>query len=204
MTHKVQLAAQAVAPENVIVLARTSKTGPPAIQGPEDGEFALPGLLDEIDRGAADNVDAMVIACFDDTGLAEARKRTDKPVLGIGQAAFHSSMLLGHHFSVVTTLSASIPVIEENIDTYGVRPFCRQVRASEVAVLDLEKAGSNAEQRISIEITTALAEDQCGAIVLGCAGMTDLAKRLSQHHDVPVIDGVVAATGLACALVSMC
>jgi len=33
--------------------------------------------------------------------------------------------------------------------------------------------------------------------------MADLASRLSKQHGVPVIDGVVAATGMACALVMM-
>ena len=32
--------------------------------------------------------------------------------------------------------------------------------------------------------------------MLGCAGMTDLAARLSQEHGVPVIDGVGAAVKL--------
>jgi allantoin racemase len=43
-------------------------------------------VLDIISNG---NFDAYVIACFDDTGLAEARALTKKPVIGIGQASFH-------------------------------------------------------------------------------------------------------------------
>jgi len=39
--------------------------------------------------------------------------------------------------------------------------------------------------------------DACDAIVLGCAGMTSLTKRMEQLHGVPVIDGVAAAAGLA-------
>lgn len=207
MTDKVQQAAQAVAPANVIVEAITSSTGPASIQGPEDGEAAIPGLLKELSAAtAAGNgsvSDAFIIACFDDTGIEQARQLTDKPVIGIGQAAYHASMLMGCSFSVVTTLSVSIPVIEENIVKFGVTSFCKAVRASEVPVLDLEKPGSNAEQIISDEIGLALADDGCEAIVLGCAGMADLSERLAKRHGVPVIDGVSAATGLACALASM-
>jgi len=203
MTAKILAAAEAVAPTHATILAHTSHAGPPAIQGPADGEAALPGLLDEIDRGKDHDADAFVIACFDDTGLFEALARTQQPVIGIGQAAFHTSMLLGHRFSVVTTLSVSVPVIDANIDAYGMRTHCARVRASEVPVLDLEKPGSEAEQRVSDEIAIALRDDNCEAIVLGCAGMADLAGRLSERHGVPVIDGVVAATGLAVALVGM-
>ena len=43
----------------------------------------------------------------------------------------------------------------------------------------------------------AVKEDGVGAVVLGCAGMADLAADLAAEHGVPVIDGVAAAVGLA-------
>src|SRR5208337_404945 len=47
------------------------------------------------------------------------------------------------------------------------------------------------------EIFRALAEDGADAIVLGCAGMTDLARDLEQKAGVSVLDGVACAVGLA-------
>jgi allantoin racemase len=73
MTARIETIARAMLPREVEVIARTNAAGPPAIQGPEDGAAALPGLLAEVRRGLAEAVDAVVIACFDDTGLAEAR-----------------------------------------------------------------------------------------------------------------------------------
>ena len=201
MTDKVADAATAVAAPDVELDCRTSLQGPPAIQGPEDGELAVAPMLTELERGVADGADAAIIACFDDTGLSEARQQCGIPIIGIGEAAFHTAMLLGKRFSVVTTLSVSVPVIEENIERYGIAPNCRRVRASEVPVLELEVPGSAAAKRISAEIAAALAEDGCDAIVLGCAGMADLATRLEQQHSIPVIDGVAAATALASAVV---
>lgn len=203
MTQKVLEVARSVAPSSTILKGITSESGPPSIQGPEDGMAAVPGLLHEIKQADALGTDGFIIACFDDTGIDEARALTDKPVVGIGEAAFHASMMMGHTFSVVTTLSVSVPVIEENIERYGVQSYCKKVRASEVPVLELEREGSDAEQRISEEISNALANDDCGSIVLGCAGMADLPKRLSKKHNVPVIDGVAAAVGMVCALVAM-
>ena len=140
-------------------------------------------------------------ACFDDTGLAEARKLSGVPTIGIGEAAFHAAMLLGTKFSVVTTLSVSVPVIEENLKDYGLDSMCLKVRASDVPVLDLEIPGSDAQDKISKEISRSLSDEKPGAVVLGCAGMADLAAQFSQTHKVPVIDGVVAAVGLASGLV---
>lgn len=190
MTDKIAAAARAVAAPDVEILARTNTAGPPSIQGVEDGDAAVPGLLAEI--AAAPPVNAIVIACFDDTGLAEARALAPCPVIGIGEAAYHAAELLGRPYSVVTTLSVSIPILEANVAAYGMAR-CVRVRASEVAVLDID----GAEPRISAEIGRAIAEDGVGTIVLGCAGMADLPERLAVAHGVPVIDGVAAACGLA-------
>ena len=86
---------------------------------------------------------------------------------------------------------------------YGLISRCARVRAADVAVLDLEIPGSPARERISREIGRAVDEDHAEAIVLGCAGMADLAGELSREHGLPVIDGVVAAVKLAEALVSL-
>jgi allantoin racemase len=200
MTRKVQATAQTLLPVDVIVEAVSNKKGPESIQGQADGDAAVPGMLEEIQAAIDSGANGIVIACFDDTGLDQARALSDVPVLGIGQAAYHQSMLMGLTFSVVTTLSISIPVLEENIQAFGVHPYCCRVRASEVPVLELEVEGSSAEQKISDEIALAIKEDGCQAIVLGCAGMTDLAERLSGVHNIPVIDGVAAASVLIHAL----
>jgi len=197
MTDKVLVSAQATAPPGVHVVAITNHDGPVSIQGEADGEAALPGLLALIASEEHADTDVYVVACFDDTGIADLQKSSNKMVIGIGQAAFYTSALRGKSFSVVTTLSVAIPIIEENIDRYGLSSFCKRVRASEVPVLDLEKPGSDAQEKVSQEVQRALDEDQCECIVLGCAGMTDLAERLQQQYGVPVIDGVTAATGLA-------
>jgi len=200
MTAKIAAAARAAVPAGVTVEAATNTAGPPSIQGPADGALAVPGVLALVASAVAD---AIVIACFDDTALTEARALSAVPVIGIGEAAFHAAMMLGARFSVVTTLSVSVPVIEANLAAYGLSGACIRVRASEVPVLDLEQPGSAAEARVAAEIARALAEDGARAIVLGCAGMADLAARLQARHGVPVIDGVAAASGMACVLAGL-
>ena len=80
---------------------------------------------------------------------------------------------------------------------YGLSSRCARVRASDVAVLDLELPGSDARGKISAEISRAISDDKAEAIVLGCAGMADLADELSREHGVPVLDGVACAVRLA-------
>lgn len=200
MTKKIGEAAEAVSPNGVQVIARNPMQGPASIQGEEDGIAAFPGLMEEVKKGQEEGFDAVVIACFDDTGLAELRALIDIPIIGIGEAAFHAAMMLGTKFSVVTTLAISIPVIEKNLVDYGLNSMCIKVRASDVPVLDLEIPGSDAQKKISDEISRSVIEDNASAIVLGCAGMADLSKQLSIDHNLPIIDGVSVAVGFAATL----
>ena len=140
---------------------------------------------------------AHVIACFDDTGLDAARCIASGPVIGIGEAAFHAASLISGKFSVITTLSRSIPAIAHNLTRYGLAARAAGLRAAEVPVLALEDATSDALARISAEIEAAKAEDHCEAIVLGCAGMADLAGSLAARHGLPVVDGVACAVAFA-------
>lgn len=195
MTDKIGKAAQLVASAGTEIIAVNPKDGPPSIEGYFDEVFVVPGILAEIVKSK--QIDAYVIACFDDTGLDAARCATDAPVVGIGEAAFHVATLIAGKFSVVTTLSRSVPAIEHNLVKYGLAARSSRVRASDVPVLDLELPGSDARRKISDEIAKAIAEDKAEAIVLGCAGMTDLAEELSQLHGVPVLDGVACAVKLA-------
>jgi allantoin racemase len=197
MTEKIGQAARATAAAGTEVIAVNPADGPVSIEGYYDEAFSVPGLLAEIAKGEALGVSAHVIACFDDTGLEAARCLASAPVIGIGEAAFHLASMLGHRFAVVTTLSRSIAAIETNLMKYGLANRCAKVRACEVPVLSLDDPTSNASEEISAEIERAKLEDSAEAVVLGCAGMADLAARLTQKHGLPVIDGVASAVKLA-------
>lgn len=78
------------------------------------------------------------------------------------------------------------------VENYGMTRFCRKIRAIDLPVLSLEQ-NSQAKEAIIEECRAALKEDGCGAIVLGCSGMADLAAPLSVRLGIPVIDGVSVA-----------
>ncbi|AWK89613.1 aspartate/glutamate racemase family protein [Azospirillum thermophilum] len=196
MTARIGAAARAAAAPGTEVEAVNPAMGPASIEGYYDEAFAVPGLLEEIGRGEATGVDGHVIACFDDTGLEAARSLARAPVVGIGEAAFHMASLIAGRFTVVTTLARSVPAIEHNLMKYGLAARCARVRAAEVPVLALEDAASDARRRIAGVIEQAKDEDGAEAIVLGCAGMADLAAALSSAHGLPVVDGVASAVKL--------
>ncbi len=200
MTEKAAKAARRVARPGTEIVAATVAGNPPSIQGYHDIAMCLPGLLDEIARHP--DADAVVIACFDDTGIDAARAQVEVPVIGIGEAAFHAASMLSCRFSVVTTLRRSVPGIEANLARYGLAVRCGRVRSTEIPVLELERGDPATTGRIADEIGRAMDEDGAEAVVLGCAGMTDLMEALSARFGMPVIDGVTCAVAFAEALVA--
>ena len=202
MTEKIAASARSVAAAGTAVEAVTSPTGPESIEGYYDEAFAVPGLVQAIVAGEQAGTDGAVVACFDDTGLDAARAAVAIPVIGICEAAVHFVSPLAHRFSIVTTLSRSIPPLEALTERYGVARRCR-VRAAEVPVLALENSHTDAVEKIEHEIAAAMRDDRSEAIILGCAGMTALAATLARTFGIPVVDGVPAAVKMIEALVGL-
>lgn len=174
------------------LIVETAPYGPESIEGYYDEVFSVPPLL-EVVAAHRYNVDGIVIGCFDDTGVDAVRCVTTVPTIGICQAAMQAATVLAGSFSVITTLGRSVPALEHLAVKYGYERHCRRVRACEVPVLELEDETGDARAKLTAELERALEEDGAEAIVLGCAGMSAMARKLSLRYGVPVIDGVGAA-----------
>ncbi|MGJ8583809.1 MAG: aspartate/glutamate racemase family protein [Marinosulfonomonas sp.] len=181
----------------LVVEGWTSALGPAAIQGAEDGDLAVPPMLDLVQQASDKGARAIIIGCFDDTGLDAAQSIAKCPVIGIGQAAYHVASMTSTRFSVVTTLAVSVPILEANVKAYGLAPHLARVRASGVPVLELEQNPEAAMQAVLDEILQAEAEDDIGAVVLGCGGMVHLPELVREHTELRLIDGVRAAIAVA-------
>lgn len=199
MTDKIVASARAVASPGTEVEGRTAHGAPASIEGHFDEVMSAAHLLREVQD--ARDADAIVVACFDDPAIGACREVATGPVIGICEAAVKAASMIATSFSIVTTLPRSVPVIEELVRKYGLDHQCRRVRSAAIPVLALEEPGSNARQQVRAEILRAIEEDRCEAVVLGCAGMSDLTEWLSVETGIPVIDGVTVATKLAEALV---
>jgi allantoin racemase len=203
MTAKIRAAAVAAAAPGTQVIACNPTRGPVSIESHYDEAVSAIGVLDEIHRGEAEGCDGYVIACFGDPGLLAARELARGPVVGIAEAAMHVASLVATGFSIVTTLQRSCIMAAHLAQVYGMSEFCRKIRAVDLTVLDLEDPGSQSTARITQECARAVEQDGCGAIVLGCAGMADLAGRISRQLGVPVVEGVSAGVKLIETLVGL-
>ncbi|WP_223193125.1 MULTISPECIES: aspartate/glutamate racemase family protein [Psychrobacter] len=201
MTEKIVESARKKKSAGTNIIGASGVNAPASIQGHHDEAMSVPGLLARLKQAEAEDIDGVVVACFDDPGLGACREVFSGPVLGICEAAVKAASMISTSFSVVTTLPRSVPVIEELIHGYGLSHRCRRVRSAAIPVLALEDPSSGAREKVRDEILRAVHEDHCEAVVLGCAGMADLTDWLTAETGVPVIDGVTVATRMVEALV---
>lgn len=203
-TDALQRLADSVARPDTEILAVSPASGPDSIESFYDEALAVPGVLAEIARGDSEQqIDAYVLACFGDPGLYAARELTDKPVLGIAEAAFHLATMIGACFSVVTTAPRVRFMTEHLVGRYGFGEQCKKVRTTSMAVLDLAHSPEAAIAKVIAECLRAREEDKAEAIVLGCAGMSQYRERIEREIGMPVIDGTLAAVKLCEAMVDM-
>ncbi|WP_455812190.1 allantoin racemase [Pseudomonas graminis] len=203
MTETIGAAARAVAAGNTEILAVCPSQGVPSIEGHFDEAIAAIGVLEQIKLGREQGVCGHVIACFGDPGLLAARELAQGPVVGIAEAAMHMATLVATRFSIVTTLPRTLIIARHLLQQYGFEHHCAALHAIDLPVLALEDGSGLAQEKVRQRCIQSIREDGCGAIVLGCGGMADLAQSLTRELGVPVIDGVTAAVKMVESLVAL-
>jgi allantoin racemase len=197
MTDAIGRSAEAVSLSDSQIIACSPQHGPRSIECALDETIAAAAVLDEIAKGREQGVDAHIIACFGDPALDAAREIASAPVIGVAEAAFKLASIVSHRFGIVTTLARTLPAAEHLLHRYGYHQLCSGARAADIPVLDLEELQQDTFEQLKNECLAAIQQDGADSIVLGCAGMSELAQELSSCLNVPVIDGVSAAVKLA-------
>ena len=204
MTKEIESHARHFARLDTEVYAVSPATGPESIESMYDEVLAVPGVISEIIKGdREEGADAFVIACFGDPGLEAAKEITDKPVIGIAQAAFSVAKLIAPNFSIVYVLSRSEAVVRNALHLHGAESACRSCRSTGLGVLEFSRNHDAGLQALSEQSRLCMELDGAECIVLGCAGFVQFAKQLNEQLPIPVLDGVGPAVKLCEALVDM-
>ncbi len=197
MTRRIQESAEGFAAGEYEVECRRNARAPVFIESYQDQARAAPGMIALV-RECEARWDAFVVACHCDPNLDVLKEITPKPVVGIGEASMKLAAMLGHRFSVVSTDRHSIPGKEALVRKYHLEGLLASVRAPSPG---MEAACE--EDRYLAVARQAVEEDGAEVIVLGCAGLTGLERRLQRELGVPVLDGVLCALIFSVGLVRM-
>lgn len=201
MTDGIARQARKVANPGTEIIPITPDFGAVSVEGNYESYVAALAVMETLRRYEGE-YDAIIQAGYGEHGREGLQELFNVPVVDITEAAAATAMFVGHKYSVVTTLDRAVPMIEDRLKLAGLFERCASVRASGLAVLELEKDPDAAIDAIVSEAVKAVEVDRAEAICLGCGGMADLTERVIERTGVPVIDGVSAAVKLAEGLVA--
>lgn len=202
MTEGIARAARQAASAGTEIIGLTPEFGAESCEGNVESYLAALGVMDAVLKYPG-QFDAVIQAGYGEHGREGLQELLDVPVIDITEAGAALAMFLGHRFSVVTTLDRTVPLIEDRLLLAGLNAHCVSVRASGMAVLELENHPDRAIEAIADQAAEAVETDRAEAIVLGCGGMADLGAIITERCEVPVVDGVTAAVKLAESLVGL-
>lgn len=202
MTAAIGEQAAVVAGENTEIIPVTPYFGADSVEGNYESHLAAVAVMETV-RAYPGPFDAVIQAGYGEHGREGLQELLDVPVVDITEAAASTAQFLGRSYSVVTSLDRTVPLIQDRLTLAGLQQRCASVRASGLAVLDLEHDPDAAIERIVEESARAVEEDMAEVICLGCGGMSGLTERVVERTGVPVVDGVPAAVTVAESLVRL-
>jgi allantoin racemase len=202
MTEAIAASARAVAGPDTEIVPVTPAIGADSVEGNFESYLAAVAVMDAVTRYPGE-YDAVIQAGFGEHGREGLQELLEVPVVDITEAAAHVACLLGHRYSVVTTLDRTVPLIEDRLKLAGLDSRCASVRSSGLTVLQLEQDEELTVKMIVRESSLAVRYDKAEVICLGCGGMAGLAERVVERTGVPVVDGGAAAVTVAESLVRL-
>ena len=137
--------------------------------------------------------DAVVIGCFYDPGLREAREIVSIPVIAPAEACMHVAATLGHKFSIIVGRRKWIPKMESNVYLYGLERKLASFRDINFGVTKMAAEPEKMKEAIYEEAKKAVEEDGAEVIILGCTVESGFMKELVKRLKVPVLDAVVVS-----------
>jgi allantoin racemase len=202
MTEGIAEQARRVALPGTEIVGLTPAFGAESVEGNLESYLAAVAVMDRV-LAYDGPFDAVIQAGYGEHGREGLQELLDVPVVDITEAAASTAMYLGHRYSVVTTLDRAVPLIEDRLLLAGLDRRCASVRASGLAVLELEADPERAVEAIVEQAAAAVRDDHAEVICLGCGGMAELESAVRARTGVPVVDGVAAAVTVAESLVRM-
>ncbi|ADO44266.1 hydantoin racemase (plasmid) [Ketogulonicigenium vulgare Y25] len=149
------------------------------------------------DAGQRD-FDAMVVGCFYDPAVKEAREVSGRThVIGPMLAAVQLATTVANRFSVLVTRRKCIDQMTDRIREYGAAHRLASMRDLQIGVESLQKDPNATARAIIEQGRRAIDEDGAEAILLGCTCEFGFHEEAQQILGVPVIDAVSAPFKLA-------
>ena len=174
----------------------TNREGPAAIESDQDVLDSVTSMMETLRQHPAD---AYVVGCFSDPGLEQARQEFSAPVFGIAESSIRAALRISPRIGIIAGMEKAIPRHQVYWEKLGAAQNIVGEIACGRGVLDLES--EEAYQDV-LAAGTRLREAGTEVLVLGCAGMVEMADRLAQELGIPVVEPCRAALHRATEILS--
>jgi Asp/Glu/hydantoin racemase len=163
-------------------------------------------VLEAILEAEKDGFDSVLVYCFSDPAITEARQAMNIPVFGLAQPAMLTAQMMGGRFGVVAMSSESARRNEELMVKYGLREkVILPIRRMPIPPSEQAEMIEDAHDGIEVfkEVAKAYIKDGAEVIIPACGtlalalriapGCAELPNGLTEVDGVPILDVVGCA-----------
>ena len=150
-----------------------------------------------IKKVESEKIDAVVVAGFGNLGIYALKEALSIPTLSMSETSMTVAAMLGHKFTVLTTMRNNIPLLEDLVRLYRLENKCASVRGIDVNVEECVTHREQAMKKLSEEIVTIVEQDNAELVILGSAGLCGYNEDLQELANIPVLDPVAVTVKMA-------
>jgi allantoin racemase len=179
-----------------------SDVGPDSISSRAEEVLAIPGTLQKIVAAEKAGIDAVVIDCMGDPGVAQGRELVSIPVVGPSQTAMSVAATLGDRFAVITMAEAVNPLVRQQARAYFLEEKLCATLSVEIPPKELKCNLELTADAIYHQAKVAIKNYGADTIIFGCCGMLGCqenvkARLLKEGLNVQIIDPLPLAVYFA-------
>jgi Asp/Glu/hydantoin racemase len=159
------------------------------------GHAAVDGLAQTLASGQ--QFDAAILAGFGAQGVPALQEMAPFPVVDMLTASVGAALLLGRKFSALTGGARWVPMLEEQIEAFGLGSRLASVRSIPLTGAEIAKDQDKALGLLAELAETCVREDGADCVILGGAAVAGLHRRMADRVSVPLLDSVATSVAMA-------
>jgi allantoin racemase len=168
--------------------------GPAFMSNAYHSAIQAPKVLDILEKNK-NNYDYFILACGLDPGL-DACRVVVKNIIGMGEAAIMTACSVASRFSFLGSTPETVTAVPARVRSLGIDAH-RLASARPVGTSDEIVKNRKEKLDVYVKVGKQCIEDGASALILSCAGMSDIKEHLERELKVPVIAGAIAALKIA-------
>jgi allantoin racemase len=188
------------APDTTVTIT-DAPSGPLSIETTYDGLLCVPFLVEALAEAERDDVDAIIVGCFDDPAVDALRELAVRTaVVGPAMASVHMAAMLGRAIGIVSV--PEVAGLYRLLASYSMSNHIADIAVLDSTVLGLRDDRDATAAKVKAAARQ-LTDSGADVIVYGCMSLAflDLDAEVEDAAGVPVVNPARTALAVATAMV---